>query len=69
MYRASTVSVALAHDSLNAYGGHAMSSLQGCVEIIYVSVQCIVYCFIVYWMCYFQVDAGKLQPRFRILSP
>ena len=33
--------------------------VQGCVEIIYIAVQGTLYCFIVYWMCYFQVDAGK----------
>eukprot|EP00891_Asterochloris_glomerata_P005171 jgi/Astpho2/5171/Aster-04755 len=31
----------------------------GCVEIIYLSVQSLVYCSIVYWMCWFQRDAGK----------
>ncbi|DBA99141.1 TPA: hypothetical protein ACH3X3_011764 [Trebouxia sp. C0006] len=31
----------------------------GCVEIIYIAVQGTLYCFIVYWMCYFQIDAGK----------
>ena len=32
--------------------------VQGCVEIVYVTVQGTLYCFIVYWTCYFQVDAG-----------
>lgn len=36
--------------------------LQGCVEIIYLSVQSLVYCSIVYWMCWFQRDAGELKP-------
>ena len=35
--------------------------LQGCVEIIYLSVQSLIYCSIVYWMCWFQRDAGELN--------
>ncbi|KAL3140482.1 hypothetical protein ABBQ38_004739 [Trebouxia sp. C0009 RCD-2024] len=31
----------------------------GCVEIIYVLIQGTIYCSIVYWMCWFQRDAGK----------
>ncbi|KAL3150185.1 hypothetical protein ABBQ32_000044 [Trebouxia sp. C0010 RCD-2024] len=31
----------------------------GCVEIIYISVQITMYTLIVYWMCWFQRDAGK----------
>ncbi|DBA79271.1 TPA: hypothetical protein ACH3X2_007820 [Trebouxia sp. C0005] len=31
----------------------------GCVEIIYISVQVVMYTMIVYWMCWFQRDAGK----------
>ena len=38
-------------------GCHA--HLQGCVEIIYISVQITMYTFIVYWMCWFQRDAGQ----------
>lgn len=34
------------------------ADLQGCVEIIYISVQITMYTFIVYWMCWFQRDAG-----------
>ena len=32
--------------------------LQGCVEIIYILIQGTIYCAIVYWMCWFQRDAG-----------
>ncbi|KAL3134216.1 hypothetical protein ABBQ38_006651 [Trebouxia sp. C0009 RCD-2024] len=31
----------------------------GCVEIIYILIQGTIYCAIVYWMCWFQRDAGK----------
>ena len=31
------------------------------MEIIYLSVQSLIYCSIVYWMCWFQRDAGKLK--------
>ena len=31
---------------------------QGCVEILYILVQGTIYCSIVYWMCWFQRDAG-----------
>ncbi|KAL0018676.1 hypothetical protein WJX77_002041 [Trebouxia sp. C0004] len=31
----------------------------GCVEIMYVLAQGTIYCAIVYWMCWFQRDAGK----------
>ncbi|KAL3160198.1 hypothetical protein ABBQ32_010959 [Trebouxia sp. C0010 RCD-2024] len=31
----------------------------GCVEILYISVQTIIFTSIVYWMCWFQRDAGK----------
>ena len=33
--------------------------VQGCVEIIYISVQVVMYTMIVYWMCWFQRDAGE----------
>lgn len=33
--------------------------VQGCVEIIYISVQITMYTLIVYWMCWFQRDAGQ----------
>ena len=33
--------------------------VQGCVEIIYISVQVVMYTMIVYWMCWFQRDAGQ----------
>ena len=36
-------------------------NVQGCVEIIYISIQCLVYCAIVYWMCWFQRDAGDVH--------
>ena len=38
---------------------------QGCVEIIYLSVQSLIYCSIVYWMCWFQRDAGELKAGLR----
>lgn len=34
--------------------------MQGCVEIVYVTLQTVLFVVIVYWMCWFQVDAGKL---------
>ena len=33
--------------------------LQGCVEIMYISLQTIIFTAIVYWMCWFQRDAGE----------
>ena len=33
--------------------------MQGCVEIIYISLQTIIFTAIVYWMCWFQRDAGE----------
>lgn len=32
---------------------------QGCVEICYITLQCLLFVMIVYWMCWFQIDAGK----------
>lgn len=44
--------------------GHACPSysllvlLQGCVEIAYITVQTVMFVMVVYWMCWFQIDAG-----------
>lgn len=32
--------------------------MQGCVEIVYITVQTILFIMVVYWMCSFQIDAG-----------
>lgn len=42
--------------------------VQGCVEIIYISVQVVMYTMIVYWMCWFQRDAGQHIPCLPLLS-
>ena len=34
--------------------------LQGCVEIVYITAQTILFVMVVYWMCWFQIDAGML---------
>ncbi|KAL3141609.1 hypothetical protein ABBQ32_004850 [Trebouxia sp. C0010 RCD-2024] len=31
----------------------------GCVEIVYITVQTALFVMVVYWMCWFQIDAGK----------
>ncbi|KAL0021570.1 hypothetical protein WJX77_010078 [Trebouxia sp. C0004] len=31
----------------------------GCVEICYITLQCLFFVMVVYWMCWFQIDAGK----------
>ena len=36
--------------------------LQGCVEVMYILIQGTIYCAIVYWMCWFQRDAGHSSP-------
>ena len=41
--------------------------VQGCVEIIYISVQVVMYTMIVYWMCWFQRDAGQHIPSLPLL--
>ncbi len=41
--------------------------VQGCVEIIYISVQVVMYTMIVYWMCWFQRDAGQHIPCLPLL--
>ena len=33
--------------------------VQGCVEICYITLQCLLFVMIVYWMCWFQIDAGQ----------
>ena len=32
--------------------------LQGCVEIVYITLQTLMFVMVVYWMCWFQIDAG-----------
>ena len=38
---------------------HQLCGMQGCVEIMYISAQTIIFTAIVYWMCWFQRDAGE----------
>lgn len=38
--------------------GQQVLLVQGCVEILYVTFQMLVYVVVVYWMCWFQIDAG-----------
>lgn len=37
---------------------HCVCLMQGCVEIVYITVQTILFVIVVYWMAWFQIDAG-----------
>ena len=37
---------------------HSPFAVQGCVEIVYVTLQTLIFVLVVYWMCWFQRDAG-----------
>ena len=38
---------------------HSSFAVQGCVEIVYVTLQTLIFVMVVYWMCWFQRDAGQ----------
>lgn len=42
--------------------------MQGCVEIMYISAQTIIFTAIVYWMCWFQRDAGQRSFQLSMLQ-